>query len=563
MKKILQLLIVLIVLVGCQKVAVNLSEKDILPEGIVRVPITLSLPQPSEITTRTAVGLLPDLEKRIEKICVLVFQSNGSTPNTSDLLLQVIDGNRTIIAGEKGYALLDEYTGDYRLQAIVNYSDNFNTQLIGLENDLAGGTATYGQFTAMTEDLTALYVGGNATAGQIMIGTDENVAGPLPMYSGLITGTDIKPGTNLMFPLTNRYARITVDASTVATSNYTILGATLLKGALTASYDKLAPIPISTIGSDAIAYNETNAQNKIPTTLVNHVSPIYLFPNNGDGGANPTDIIIRGDYVDSKGNTYTGFHKIRIKHSSGGVETHDILNNTLYRVEITKINSAGYDTFNEAEIAEPNSDILYNIIVDDNNSCDIVVGDGAYYIGFSNSDFVVYDDGALNNLVATVFNYNLSLEAGIAGITLPTPKVIVEGTGLSLTNPTALYTAGVPNDIEINLAAGFTVGKITFHVGNIAHTVNVEQKAALNATSFMLSDFATNEYVYGQFDEATMPNWLSFTNDPGSSTISSDTGGIPLSLTVNSTGGKRTSTPLYMVRNDSKGRTRVVISQKQ
>ena len=480
------------------------------------------------------------------------------------MLLQLVDGNNTIIEGEKGYALLDEYTGDYRLQAIVNYSDNYDAQLTVLKADLANNTATYGQFTALTEDLTALYVGGNSTAGQIKIGAVENVTGPLPMYSDLITGTDINLGTNLSFPLTNSYARITIDASTVATSNYTILGATLLKGATSGFNDKLATIPISTIVSGAIAYNETNAQDKIPTTLINHVSPIYLFPNNGDNGANPTDIIIRGDYVDSKGNTYTGFHKIRIKHNnSGSGITHDILNNTLYRVEITKVNSAGYDTFNEAEIAEPNSDILYDIVVDDNNSCDIVVGDGAYYIGFSNSDFVIYDDGALNNLVATIFNYDLSPDAVTAGITLPMPKVTVEGTGLSLTNPTASYVAGAPNDIEINLAAGFTLGKITFRVGNIAHTVNIEQKAALNSPSSTLNDFATNEYVYGLFDEATMSNWLSFTNASGSSTISSDTGGIPLSLTANTSGLKRTTTPFYLVRKDSQGRTRVVISQKQ
>ena len=563
MKKILQLLIVLIALVSCQKNDVNLPEKDVLPEGIVRVPITLSFPQPSEMITRTTVGLLPDLEKHIERICVLVFKSNGGAPDAGDLLLQVVDGDKTIIAGENGYALLEEYADNCRLQAIVNYSDNFDANLTILKDDIIGGTATYGQFTALTEDLTALYVGGSSGAGQIKIGTVENVTGPLPMYSDLVTETNIHPGTNLSFPLKNIYARITVDASAVATSNYNILEATLLKGATNGSYNKLATTPISTINSGAIKYDKTNAQDKIPTTLVNHVSPIYLFPNNGDGGNNPTDIIIKGNYADSKGNTYTGFHKIRIKHNnSGSGETYDILNNTLYRVVITKVNSAGYDTFSDAESAKPNFDGSYDIIVDDQNSSEIV-SNGSYYIGFSNSDFVVYDDDALNNLVSTIFNYDISPGAVAAGIALPTPKVIVEGTGLSLTNPTAIYTSGASNDIEINLATGFTVGKIIFRVGNIAHTVNVEQKAALNSSSSVLNDFATNEYVYGLFDEATMSDWLSFTNAPASSTISSDTGGIPLSLTANSSGLKRTSTPFYLVRKGSKGRTRVVISQKQ
>ena len=562
MKNILQLLIVLLTLGSCHRGEITPPKIDVLPEGMVRVPITLTLPNPSQITTRAAVDLLPNLEKRIERVCIAVFAAPTATANTSDILLQLADGAQTIIDDNNAYVLLDEYTGDYRLMAIVNYSDNFDAQLTTLKSDLANGTATYGQFISLTEDLTALYAGGDLTAGQIEIGATQNLTGPLPMYSDLTAGTDIVPSTQITLNLSNNYSRITVDASTVATANYTILGATLLQGAVNITYDPAAALSTSTIGSGAISYKETEAQHKIPNTLVNHVSPIYLFPNNGDGGANPTNIIIRGDYTDAKGNTYSGFHKISIKHNSApNTITYDIVNNNLYRVLITKVNSSGYSTFTGAELAEPNSDIIYDIVVDDDTSLDIVTGNGAYYIGVSNSDYIVYDDDALTDLAATTFNYNLSPGAITDGVILPTPTITATGGGLSLTNPSASYTAGVSNDVEINLAASFTSGDITLRLGNIAHRINIVRGATQSSASSTLNDFATNEYVYGLFDGLPTSNWLTFTNAPSSSEVSSDLGGVPLDLSANTSGVKRTYIPIYISSKDGKGRTKVIISQ--
>ena len=556
MKKILQLFIILLTLIGCQKNDINSPSDENLLEEVVSVPITLGLPHPSQFTTRTTAALIPDLETHIEKICIAIFEAPAPSAAPSDKLLQLIDGNQTLIDDNKVQALLNEYTGDYRLLAIANYSDNFNTQLTALKVDFENGTATYGQFTSLTEDLTAIYVGGDASAGQIKVGGTENLTGSFPMYSVLYSGTDIIHTTNITLPLTNSYSRITIDASSIALTTYTILGASLLQGAKTASYNPSAPLSISTLSDGAIPYLETDAVDNIPNTLINHVSPIYLFPNNGDNGANPTDIIIEGNYTDAKDHTYTGFHKIRIQHAN-----YDILPNTLYRVLISKINSAGYASFAEAQLAEPNSDVLYDVIVDDTTSMDLVTGNGSYYLGFSNSNFTVYNDDALNNTIATTFNYDLSPGAVTAGITLPSPEISVTGSGLSLSNPTASYTPNSSNHIEVNMTSGFTSGTIIFRLGNIAHSVNVLRNAALSAAASPLNDFATDDYVYGRFDNLASSSWLSFTNDPTNSSISSDTGGIPLSLDINSTGAERTSTPLYLSRKDGKGRTKIIITQ--
>ena len=562
MKKILQLLIVLLTLTGCQKSNTPLKVEEGLPEGVVRVPITLALPTPSKITTRAAVDLLPGLENRIAKVCIAVFEAPTATVAATDKLLQLADGASTIIDDNSAHVLLEEHIGDYRLMAIVNYSDNVNTQLTALKADLANGTATYSQFVSLSEDLTAMYVGGDATAGQIEIGGSQNLTTTKPMYSLLLSGTDIVQSTHLTLNLSNSYSRITVDASSVATSTYVISSATLLKGALMGSYDPSISPPISTIGSSAIQYNDTEALHKLPIDLVNSVSPIYLFPNSGDNGNNPTDVIIKGDYTDPKGHTYTGFHKIRIKHLNMlNNLTYDIVSNTLYRISITKVNSAGYNSFAAAKAAEPNSNIIYDIIVDDEASQDIITNNGEYYIGVSNSDIIVYDSDALVGLSATTFNFNLSTGATTGGITLPTPTVEVVGVGLSLTSLTASYTAGISNSIDVDLTAGFVSGTIIVRLGNIAHTINVSKELSQAAASSTLNDFATDTYVYGVFDDMSTSTWLTFTNDPTSSHISSDTGGIPLSLAANITGTKITATPLYLFRKDAKGHTKVIISQ--
>ena len=111
------------------------------------------------------------------------------------------------------------------------------------------------------------------------------------------------------------------------------------------------------------------------------------------------------------------------------------------------------------------------------------------------------------------------------------------------------------------MTSGFTSGTIIFRLGNIAHSVNVLRNAALSAAASPLNDFATDDYVYGRFDNLASSSWLSFTDDPTNSSISSDTGGIPLSLDINSTGAERTSTPLYLSRKDGKGRTKIIITQ--
>ncbi len=562
MKKIFQLQIIFLMLVGCQRIDIDHSTVSDTTEGMVRVPLSFTLPTPSEVTTRSGVELLPDLEKRIARICVAVFEAPSATIGSTDKLLQLVDGDRAIIGGDHAHVLLDEYVGDYHLQAIVNYSDNFDAKLTALKVDLANGTATYGQFTALSDDLTALYVGGNSTAGDIKIANVQNLAGPLPMSSAVISGTNIEQSTNLTLLLTNSYSRITVNASSVPTTTYTILGATLLKGAEVGFYDSLSPLVISNINSGAIKYNETDAADKIPDDLINHVSPIYLFSNNGDGGANPTDIIIRGNYTDIQGNTHMGYHKIRIKHNDiSNSLTYDILHNTLYHVMITKVNRAGYETFVEAEMSAPTSDIMYDVVVDDDSSLDIVTGNGSYYLGFSNSDFIVYDDAALTNLVATTFNYALSPGAITDGVVLPTPTVIVTGSGISLTNPAATYSPNSLNDVEINLTSSFTSGDITFRLGNIAHRVNVEKLASQSSTTIILNDFSIDDYIYGVFDDITLSSWISFTNAAGNSSVSSDTGGIPLSLELNTSGLKRVSTPLYLSRKGGKGRVKTIISQ--
>jgi hypothetical protein len=572
MRRNIQLLILLLIFMGCQEKEIYFPDGEILPDGKVRVALNLNLPHPLEVTTRTNSNI-DQVEKRVARLCVALFEGEEIvTPGVNPVikpnakLLQLIIGDDAIIGDGHAHVILDQYDKPYHMQAFVNYSSRFGDKLSELRPGV-GNDKTYADFILLTEDITSLYLGGDATAGQLKSADNTtNLALPLPMSSTInYSNEPIGDLTALTLDLKHIYARITVNAVNVENSNYELVNAQLLAGINIASYNQ----DFTPIASDPIIkyieYQVTNAVDKIPSDLANHVSPIYLFPNNTNDVH--TDIVVGGKYTDEQGKTHLGYHKIRIQYTNHLKElNHAIYRNMIYNINILSVKSAGYRTFEQAKNSQPtNTELDYVIDVSDGVSQDFVVNNGAYYMGFSNSELIIYDDKALQDVTATTLFYALNTEiTNPAALPVMTPTDVTVTGGIVLKNTS--YHPNVKNDIIIDLDKKFTAGSISFHLGNLAHKVNIERRKTLpplqqfvtNEIKSSFFDFASTDYVYAKFIQK--PEWIYFSENLTANSIESDNG-IALALTNNMTQSKRVSPSLYLFRKNNKGTVKVHIAQ--
>lgn len=462
------------------------GEVIVLPNGKLRVPFLLRPPSMNSVIVETrATTDKTHEEQRIHSVWVAVFESTATDIVSTDRLLQLQQGAVNTESADvytHTFVDLDQYPSACRLRVVANISENMRNEignLVTLAQAIAsGGTATtWGDIEGLEFDLNELYVNGNAPGGE-----DSNLNYPLPMTSPFMSLTEISATTTvgLIANLENSFARIDVNSTSVA-SNFVLKGALLLNGSKTRPLRADSHLEVNSGG--VIEYSQT------PAMASSLVSPIYLFPNKGAlpgnvDGSNPTDIIIHGEYTTS-GVKYEGYYKVRIRYDKEGRELYDINPNTLYSVNIKTVKGPGYASESDAKANEPHN-MDYNVEVADAISQDVIIANGEYYLGVSNSEYILFADNAYG-VTATTLSYNAPSTVG------QMPELSLEGAGMALRASEGVTlvnsqkaTLPVGNgviqtyDIKVDMAESATTGKLIVRVGNLLKEIKLVKKPQVN-----------------------------------------------------------------------------------
>ena len=292
-------------------------------------------------------------------------------------------------------------------------------------------------------------------------------------------------------------------------------------------------------------------------TDISKKHPIYLYESRTNEN---TAVVIKG--------TYEGVdYYYRLTFLAPDKQTKiNILRNQQYTFNITSVERPGFTTLADAMNAlhGSNEDITYTITVSDQYAHDIV-DNGEYYLGVTNSVYIAYGDGALNNMLA--FSVSTDREA-----VLTDNSITVSGTGLSLAAPLTgkitLATGSTINstEVRINMTPGFTTGTVTLRLGNMKKTVTIEKRPSIAGALTHFEVPGSNDYIYAEVTAGD--SWLSLSDDSWHNqgsvvNIQTTTKKLYLMPTLNYGSGADKNGTVYVSRDDnSNGRIKMDIIQK-
>ncbi len=414
--------------------------------------------------------------------------------------------------------------------------------LIAVVNTSNNPTAsTFNDIKNLSGNLTSLYSTSNT------VGT--TYANSLPMY-GQQYFEKIE-GKDYSLDLAHICARIDVESTA---PNYVIETITLLNGA-----NKGYFAPRSTLEEHKVG----NVTEYKPT-IISETPSVYLYENGGgtEDSRNYTDLVIGGKYTVSEGNILDSYIKVKLEY--GSPLTADILRNTLYKLNVKAINNSniGHKTFEDAKKGEY-SDAEIDIEVGPEALSDLTVGNGDYYMSFSNSEFRAYIPAKNKmNLVAFTMRYDKNSTSNVDLTQIN--KELIEGadnTGIFLlgidSNKPTNWKPGTDINILVHLDEGAS-GSIIVRIGNLVKEIKVVREEIDTNLSTAFND---DNYVHARFvDEA--PSWLKIATKNGTPEVvnslhSND--GFTFEFEKDIMGSE--STELYLTRSSEKGRTKVYMEQ--
>ena len=318
--------------------------------------------------------------------------------------------------------------------------------------------------------------------------------------------------------------------------------------------DYMAAAPNEVTGIAAAAGAGAGKQSTVTATVEN---PIYLYESRI---AENTAVVIKATYRDGK----EYYYKLSFIQDNVNKTPLNVLRNHVYAFNIEEVNRPGFSTIADAVAAKPsNEDIVWSILVSDAYAHDIT-DNGEYYLGVTNSEYIVYADGAQSGKSA--FTITTDRETALsdnfikvsAGLTLVSPVPDAYGVGV------IKVAAGVSvTEVRVSMTAGFTAGTVQLRLGNLEKTVTVEKRPAIEgALPYMQF---TGDYVSAEVAEG---NWLSVSPDGKNKAgdyISTKSGTVYLipELNYGILGVAKSGGIVYLSRRDnSGGRVKLDIAQK-
>ena len=373
-------------------------------------------------------------------------------------------------------------------------------------------------------------------------------------------------GTNSSKILLKRaVAKVTVDATVANTADgFVLSGVSVVGSRRYGRFHQLASGTVPTLATTGWVNYLTSTPDVIVSASGNTTtnSPIYVYEGASTDG---TVVIVKGT-LPGLGSANPQYYRLSLTNTAGTALA--IERNKHYKFEIKSVSGGGYTSMTDALAATGTSNNLTATVeVTDLSSHDII-DNGQYYLGVTNSEFMLYS----NDAVTTADNMVLTSVASDAPSS-QTVTVIPSVTGGSGTF-TVSVASSIPNttaqDVVIaQMDASVTAGQVIVRVGNLTKIIQVSRKSTLIFAANTV-EFA-NEYVSAEVASQGTggSDWLSLsldgtTSQGGSVTQPSTAGSIYLKTTVNVawTGGTtRTGGEVYLARHDKQGRVKVNIHQ--
>lgn len=386
LKYILQVLFcfLLCFLYGCQSEDIQTTDHtiqvEILEDGRLRIPISLQVPEREVVATKGTSASAS--EAAIHNAYVMVFDQGGAEQVIA-CVPATVDPSNT----QKIYAVLQPYNRPCYIHVFANLS-----------------SANIDQLTQATslDDIRHLI----AIHQQLEDGL-------LPLSSARIGVSAINATSVNQLSVTLHFGYARIDVRNTV-SDFVLQTCQLINVSQEGFLIEHAGLTPDMGGEVSASVRQVSG---------NTISGLYLFENSGANesdvqGSNPTDLLIKG----KKGNNTEGYYKVRLSYLSQGATSYDINRGVRYDMTLKEVKGIGYATAAEAIANEP-SNVLFDIYVEDNISKNIVTTNGAYYLGVSNSEFILFADYAVgvtvftlsHNTPATVTNQTVSIQG--AGIT--------------------------------------------------------------------------------------------------------------------------------------------------
>lgn len=506
-----------LLMASCVKELAETGGSSVTPDGKVLISLSVGVPVSNPMQTRATEGE----ENQINSLAIIVLDADNKLSQSP--AFATFDGTKWKVALAPNPVLQTIY-------AIANLSVS---QKEDLENVAIG--ASY-------DELRELLTYSNVAA--------EGVSHPFLMFSQMLQ-TAITPtmGAKHM-EMTRAVARIDVYAA-ITPADFTLESVTLLNAAKKYSPIAIATSPDMLTGEDVVRYNEVS-------TLNNRVaSAIYCYENNTTQ-TNATQLLIKGKYKEA---ATSGYYKLNIVYSNAGTSHYDIKRNCIYTVTITAVNNNGYSSENEALLAPPSNGISTEIVVSDADARDIQ-SNGSFYLGFSNSECIIYTSEEHPNELIATFSHNAPSWAGDV-------TVQVQGVGLTFNSSSILPVSDgsvKTGSISVNIGNNFVSGNVIVKLGDLEKTIKITRnmEPLSYGGAFNLGD----SYIYARkLDVSSQSNWIKLSPDADSSVTEDEIdhpgGSIHMQLEMNLIllGGVNRTCDLICARSNHEGRVRVKVAQ--
>ena len=343
-----------ILFLSCNKTEINNINDNILKDGKVIIPININVEDPNIISTKA----LNEQESKISNIYVALFTATSDNDfDGNNTLLEIVKKN---INDPSPIVILNQQSNPCRIYTLVNVSgDNINRI-----EALPKGTklSDFLKLSSVINDIKL-----------------ENTN--FPMYGeSIFLKEGINKNTVLNIKAKKTFSKITINVNSLDFIIHELMIInSVTNGYLTGNNNSFS----ETANSEVSVANHTNSN------IIKQLS-LYSYPNKTN---TPTDILIKGAYQ-GKEPTY---YKVRLRYKNNASDTDykvNINDNTNYIININSVKHNGYDYKGDAINNEP-SNIIYDVTVLDNESHEIIINNGDYYLGLSNSELIIYGAGSI------------------------------------------------------------------------------------------------------------------------------------------------------------------------
>lgn len=277
--------------------------------------------------------------------------------------------------------------------------------------------------------------------------------------------------------------------------------------------------------------------------------PVYIY----ESASGETSVIVKGKY-----NGVIGYYRLAFK--DGNNTELSIARNKWYQFKIKDVKIPGYKTLQEAVTASP-SNMMVELLVTDQSSMEIT-DNGKYYIGLTNSEFVVFSNGEQKNLTAVTVTNNApsGTFTKVEVLSANPANSMAISSGNIVPNGTVRST-----DVQVHLNKPFTSGFLRITVGNLIRTVRVARQATMpwQGTRAIFN----SEYVAGKIESQGNGGltWISLSTDGvkySSTEVTRDNPGtIYLKVDPNRSINARDGGVVYLARKNERGHHKIYISQ--